>query len=51
MNPIDFENCEGNMGIANSIMDHLGSKLLVSRFQRDLSDSTAIRNVGVAFFS
>lgn len=49
VNPIDFENCEGNLGIANAIMDHLGSKLQVSRFQRDLSDSTAIRNVGVGF--
>lgn len=49
VNPIDFENSEGNIGIANAIFDHLGSKLQVSRLQRDLSDSTALRNVGVGF--
>ena len=49
VNPIDFENAEGNIGIANAIFDHLGSKLMVSRLQRDLSDSTALRNVGVGF--
>jgi len=49
VNPIDFENCEGNLGLANSLLQHLGRKLQVSRFQRDLSDSTAIRNIGVAF--
>lgn len=49
VNPIDFENSEGNVGIANALLDHLGSKLQVSRLQRDLSDSTALRNVGVGF--
>ena len=49
VNPIDFENAEGNLGISNSILVHLQHKLIVSRFQRDLSDSTAIRNVGVGF--
>ena len=49
VNPIDSENSEGNIGIANAIFDHLGSKLQVSRLQRDLSDSTALRNVGVGF--
>ena len=49
VNPIDFENSEGNIGIANAIFDHLGSKLQVSRLQRDLSDSTALRNIGVGF--
>lgn len=48
MNPIDFENSEGNLGIANALLLHLASKLPVSRFQRDLSDSTVLRNVGVA---
>ncbi len=47
VNPIDFENSEGNMGIANSILDHLSIKLPVSRLQRDLTDSTVLRNVGV----
>lgn len=47
VNPIDFENAEGNIGIANAIMSHLANKLLVSRLQRDLSDSTALRNLGV----
>lgn len=49
VNPIDFENSEGNMGIAISMMDHLAVKLLQSRFQRDLSDSTALRNLGAVF--
>ncbi len=48
INPIDFENAEGNVGIANALFAHLGSKLTVSRWQRDLSDSTVLRNVGVA---
>ena len=48
VNPIDFENSEGNLGIANALLHHLREKLPVSRWQRDLSDSTALRNVGVA---
>lgn len=47
VNPIDFENSEGNCGIANAVLDHLASKLMVSRWQRDLTDSTALRNLGV----
>lgn len=47
VNPIDFENAEGNIGIANAIMGHLGEKLPISRWQRDLSDSTVLRNLGV----
>lgn len=47
VNPIDFENAEGNFGIANAIMQHLGEKLPISRWQRDLSDSTVLRNLGV----
>ena len=47
VNPIDFENSEGNLGIANAIFDHLSLKLPVSRLQRDLTDSTVLRNVGV----
>lgn len=47
VNPIDFENSEGNLGIANAILAHLGSKLPVSRWQRDLTDSTVLRNMGV----
>ena len=47
VNPIDFENSEGNLGIAVAILDHLAAKLPVSRLQRDLTDSTVIRNVGV----
>ena len=47
VNPIDFENAEGNLGIANAIFDHLSNKLPVSRLQRDLSDSTVLRNIGV----
>ncbi|MGQ4275927.1 adenylosuccinate lyase [Pseudidiomarina sp. E22-M8] len=49
VNPIDFENSEGNLGIANAIMQHLASKLPVSRWQRDLTDSTVLRNLGVGF--
>jgi adenylosuccinate lyase len=49
VNPIDFENSEGNLGLANAILRHLSEKLPVSRFQRDLTDSTVLRNVGVAF--
>jgi adenylosuccinate lyase len=48
VNPIDFENSEGNLGIANALLRHLSEKLPVSRWQRDLSDSTVLRNVGVA---
>ncbi len=49
VNPIDFENSEGNIGMANAIFEHLASKLPVSRLQRDLTDSTVIRNIGVPF--
>ncbi|MDG1761152.1 MAG: adenylosuccinate lyase [Flavobacteriaceae bacterium] len=49
VNPIDFENSEGNLGIANAIFCHLSSKLPISRLQRDLTDSTVLRNVGVPF--
>lgn len=49
VNPIDFENCEGNLGVANSLMSHFMNKLPISRFQRDLSDSTVMRNHGIAF--
>jgi adenylosuccinate lyase len=48
VNPIDFENAEGNLGIANALFDHFSAKLPVSRWQRDLSDSTVLRNIGVA---
>jgi len=47
VNPIDFENAEGNMGVANAVFDHLSSKLPISRLQRDLTDSTVLRNIGV----
>ncbi len=47
VNPIDFENAEGNLGIANAILEHLASKLPISRLQRDLTDSTVLRNIGV----
>jgi adenylosuccinate lyase len=47
VNPIDFENAEGNLGIANALFEHLSSKLPVSRLQRDLTDSTVMRNIGV----
>ena len=49
VNPIDYENSEGNLGIANAVFEHLATKLPVSRLQRDLTDSTVIRNVGVPF--
>jgi adenylosuccinate lyase len=49
VNPIDFENAEGNLGLANAIFEHLSSKLPVSRLQRDLTDSTVLRNIGVPF--
>ncbi len=49
INPIDFENSEGNIGLANALLDHMASKLPVSRWQRDLSDSTVLRNIGAAF--
>ena len=49
VNPIDFENSEGNIGVANAILEHLAAKLPVSRLQRDLTDSTVLRNVGVPF--
>ena len=47
VNPIDFENSEGNLGLANSLFNHLSSKLPISRLQRDLTDSTVLRNIGV----
>jgi adenylosuccinate lyase len=47
VNPIDFENSEGNLGIANAIFEHLAAKLPLSRLQRDLTDSTVLRNIGV----
>ena len=47
VNPIDFENSEGNLGIANAVFEHLAAKLPVSRLQRDLTDSTVLRNIGV----
>lgn len=49
VNPIDFENSEGNLGIANAILEHLSAKLPISRLQRDLTDSTVLRNIGVPF--
>ncbi|MCT2528191.1 adenylosuccinate lyase, partial [Acinetobacter baumannii] len=49
VNPIDFENSEGNLGIANAVLAHLGEKLPISRWQRDLTDSTVLRNMGVGF--
>ena len=49
VNPIDFENSEGNIGIANALLEHLSAKLPVSRLQRDLTDSTVLRNIGVPF--
>ena len=49
VNPIDFENAEGNLGIANALFAHLGGKLTLSRWQRDLTDSTVLRNLGVGF--
>jgi adenylosuccinate lyase len=47
VNPIDFENAEGNLGIANAMLEHLSAKLPISRLQRDLTDSTVLRNIGV----
>jgi len=47
VNPIDFENAEGNLGIANALLEHLSAKLPISRLQRDLTDSTVLRNIGV----
>ena len=47
VNPIDFENAEGNLGMANALLEHLAAKLPISRLQRDLTDSTVIRNIGV----
>ena len=49
VNPIDFENAEGNLGIANALLEHLSGKLPISRLQRDLTDSTVLRNLGVPF--
>ncbi len=49
VNPIDFENAEGNLGLANALLRHLSEKLPISRWQRDLTDSTVLRNMGVAF--
>ena len=49
VNPIDFENSEGNLGLANAVLNHLSAKLPVSRWQRDLTDSTVLRNMGVGF--
>ena len=49
VNPIDFENSEGNLGLANALLNHLSSKLPISRWQRDLTDSTVLRNLGVGF--
>ncbi|VWX59529.1 adenylosuccinate lyase [Burkholderiales bacterium 8X] len=49
VNPIDFENAEGNLGLANAMLRHLSEKLPISRWQRDLTDSTVLRNIGVAF--
>jgi len=49
VNPIDFENAEGNLGVANAIFEHLSAKLPISRLQRDLTDSTVLRNIGVPF--
>jgi adenylosuccinate lyase len=48
VNPIDFENSEGNLGLANALLKHLSEKLPISRWQRDLTDSTVLRNIGVA---
>jgi adenylosuccinate lyase len=48
VNPIDFENAEGNLGLANAVLSHLAEKLPISRLQRDLTDSTVLRNMGVA---
>jgi adenylosuccinate lyase len=49
VNPIDFENAEGNLGVANALFEHFSAKLPISRLQRDLTDSTVLRNLGVPF--
>ena len=49
VNPIDFENAEGNLGIANALFEHFSQKLPISRLQRDLTDSTVLRNIGTPF--
>jgi adenylosuccinate lyase len=49
VNPIDFENAEGNLGLANALFEYLSAKLPVSRLQRDLTDSTTLRNIGIPF--
>jgi len=49
INPIDFENAEGNLGMSTALFTHFAQKLPISRYQRDLSDSTVLRNLGVAF--
>jgi adenylosuccinate lyase len=49
VNPIDFENAEGNLGVANALLEHFAAKLPISRLQRDLTDSTVLRNIGVPF--
>jgi len=49
VNPIDFENAEGNLGMANAILEHLSAKLPISRLQRDLTDSTVLRNIGLPY--
>jgi adenylosuccinate lyase len=49
VNPIDFENAEGNLGVANALFSHFATKLPISRLQRDLTDSTVLRNIGVPF--
>ena len=49
INPIDFENAEGNLGLSISLFSHFANKLPISRYQRDLSDSTVMRNLGNAF--
>ena len=49
INPIDFENSEGNLGVGNAVMNHMADKLPISRLQRDLTDSTVLRNMGVGF--
>jgi adenylosuccinate lyase len=49
VNPIDFENAEGNLGVANALLEHFSNKLPISRLQRDLTDSTVLRNLGVPF--
>ena len=48
VNPINFEHAEGNLGVANALLQHMAEKLPISRWQRDLTDSTVLRNIGVA---